>query len=421
MQSSYEELYVHISADTFEKVDAAVSIIELLITSITGNFAAVSTASTSASGDSINIPTHNLDGTTSYAVPVAVDNHGLVPPVAEPTQTHQGQLQYSGPGFSTISSHTPMVAPSGNITSPNPSAPVLNFSSQTVNPPNMPSLFGPRPPLVPAFSSTIQNPPVVPLGPQPLRQVLQQSHMAQTNPSGHIGPPRNPLIIGLQHSLTHTNIATASIPQPPPVGSRQTLVPQPMYGFPPAPIPQRSLNPAEISSAQSGAFANAGQMAPLMVPPHRPHFQYPQTDVVSTPPPNISSIGTQHASAPTHQAGLSPGLPASSGPMRLPATNLSVNHLSGPISIPPHGLSTSHPPPQHSGLHSSISGSSPYYSPIKPPMLTVSGSGNFTFQPHRPNSASQMVSRPSSQLVPPSCPSGASFWSSAINIPDWYP
>lgn len=31
---AYEELYVHVSAETFEKVDEAVALIELLITSV---------------------------------------------------------------------------------------------------------------------------------------------------------------------------------------------------------------------------------------------------------------------------------------------------------------------------------------------------------------------------------------------------
>ena len=33
-QNLYEELYVHVSADTYEKVDAAVALIELLVTPV---------------------------------------------------------------------------------------------------------------------------------------------------------------------------------------------------------------------------------------------------------------------------------------------------------------------------------------------------------------------------------------------------
>lgn len=38
IHGAYEELYVHITAETFEKVDAAVSVIELLITSVSVSF-----------------------------------------------------------------------------------------------------------------------------------------------------------------------------------------------------------------------------------------------------------------------------------------------------------------------------------------------------------------------------------------------
>lgn len=38
VQSVYDELYVQISADTFEKVDSAASLIELLVTSVSVSF-----------------------------------------------------------------------------------------------------------------------------------------------------------------------------------------------------------------------------------------------------------------------------------------------------------------------------------------------------------------------------------------------
>lgn len=38
VQGAYEELYVQISAETFEKVDAAVSIVELLVSSVSVSF-----------------------------------------------------------------------------------------------------------------------------------------------------------------------------------------------------------------------------------------------------------------------------------------------------------------------------------------------------------------------------------------------
>ena len=52
-----EELYLHISAETFDTVDAAVVLIELLVTPVSGNPAAVSTTPTSVSGANVNV--HN--------------------------------------------------------------------------------------------------------------------------------------------------------------------------------------------------------------------------------------------------------------------------------------------------------------------------------------------------------------------------
>ena len=57
IQAAHEELYLHISAETFEKVDAAVALIELLVTPVSGNPAVVSTTPTSVSGDNVNV--HN--------------------------------------------------------------------------------------------------------------------------------------------------------------------------------------------------------------------------------------------------------------------------------------------------------------------------------------------------------------------------
>ena len=55
--ATHEELYLHISAETFETIDAAVALIELLVTPVSGNPAAVSTTPTSISGANVNV--HN--------------------------------------------------------------------------------------------------------------------------------------------------------------------------------------------------------------------------------------------------------------------------------------------------------------------------------------------------------------------------
>ena len=57
IQAAHEELYLRISAETFENVDAAVALIELLVPPVSGNPAAVSTTPTSVSEANVNV--HN--------------------------------------------------------------------------------------------------------------------------------------------------------------------------------------------------------------------------------------------------------------------------------------------------------------------------------------------------------------------------
>ena len=57
IQAAHEELYLHISAETFEKVDVAVALIELLVTPVSGNPTTVSTTPSSVSVANVNV--HN--------------------------------------------------------------------------------------------------------------------------------------------------------------------------------------------------------------------------------------------------------------------------------------------------------------------------------------------------------------------------
>ena len=60
--ATHEELYLHISAETFETVDAAVALIELLVTPVSGNPAAVSTTPTSVSRTNVNVLIKAISG-----------------------------------------------------------------------------------------------------------------------------------------------------------------------------------------------------------------------------------------------------------------------------------------------------------------------------------------------------------------------
>ncbi|KAJ0959815.1 hypothetical protein J5N97_000479 [Dioscorea zingiberensis] len=86
IQAEYEKLYVHVSADTFEKVDAAVAVIELLVTSVSGNLSAV--AKTALGDNNAHVPSQGQDRFTSDMVPTTMVDQGPVQPATGPTQLH---------------------------------------------------------------------------------------------------------------------------------------------------------------------------------------------------------------------------------------------------------------------------------------------------------------------------------------------
>ncbi|KAK7331470.1 hypothetical protein VNO77_25695 [Canavalia gladiata] len=437
IQCSYKEMHVNISADSFDKVDAAMSIIELLIVSVTGNLASGSTPSISVSRDSTNVPSQSQEGPPSHAVSQSLENQAVLQPVAV-TQMHGDNFQYPGSWYSVGPSHTPVFAPSGGIASSNPLglARAPHLFSQTSN---MASAFGAQPALIAGFQPIIPNHHVSMQAP-PSRQILQHSHMTQASPLGHTGPPRNPSIVSVQSLSTPTN---ASLPFPvtlsqlTPIGLPQislSSMPLPMSGISPSPIPNQRLTSLGVSSGQNEAPAtikmpvgpsNMGPRAPAVVPPIRPVSLHKQPDAAFKPPQSNMSMMPRSATFPPHQAGISPGPPPSLRPMPAPTHSSSVNHLSGlPVSFPSPGISSSLPLPQQAGISNSASGVAPYLTHVKPPVLLTPNSGNFTFHSHRPNADyGPVVSRPNSQATtqgaatqePPSGPQPLPF---GFAVPD---
>lgn len=74
-QNLYEELYVHVCADTYEKVDAAVSLIELLVTPVTVS-PTVNPSSATVPSDNVNAVLTSLGTPIPYIIPPAQVNHG---------------------------------------------------------------------------------------------------------------------------------------------------------------------------------------------------------------------------------------------------------------------------------------------------------------------------------------------------------
>ncbi|KAK7280970.1 hypothetical protein RIF29_08578 [Crotalaria pallida] len=365
---SYEEMHVNVSADSFDKVDAAVSIIELLITSVTGNLAAGSAPAVSFSRDGTNVLSQSHDGPPSHAVSVSLENQAVGQSVAV-SQMHGYHLKYSGPGFSAVPSHNPAFDSSGNIDTSYPSgfARTPNFPSQTLNPASMASAFGAQPGFLPIFPSqhvSMQAPPP--------RQAQQHANMTQASSLGHIGPPRNPSMIPVQNLSAPTNAS--------PRGQLHTSSPLLPQAISPAPMPNQSLTPTRpLSLHQQPDVA----------------FKLPQSNVSMMPRPSASPMPPQ------------------------------PSHSSGPVSFPSPGVSPSLPTPQQPGTLNSVSGVAPYHTNVKPLALLASTSGNFTFQSHRQNADFQIVSRPNSQAAsqgviqePPSGPRPLPFGFPRSQVPN---
>ncbi|KAL9332853.1 hypothetical protein ACSQ67_002463 [Phaseolus vulgaris] len=375
IQCSYKEMYVNISADSFEKVDAAMTIIELLITSVTvslvisnetRNLAAGSTPSISVSRDSTDILCQSQEGHPSHADAVSLENQAVLQPVSV-TQMHEDNFQYSTPWFSVVPSNTPIFASSGTVASPNPLglARTPHFPPQTSN--SVPT-FGAQPgfqPIIPNQHVSVQAPPP--------RQILPYLHLTQASPLGYVGPPRNASIISVQNLSTPTN-ASHSFPvtlsQPTPIGQLQNTVSSlhlPISGVSPLPIPNQSITHLGVPSGQNEALvavktsigpSNMGSMAP----PGRPASLHQQPDVAFMPPQSNMSMMPRSASFPPHQVGISPAplLRPMSVPIPAPKHS-SVNHLSGPVSFPSSGISSSFPLPQQTGIPNSASGIAPFH------------------------------------------------------------
>ncbi|KAG6790963.1 hypothetical protein POTOM_000072 [Populus tomentosa] len=338
-QVAYEELSVLVTADTFEKVDAAVVLIELLITSVSGNLVA---------GDNANV-SQNQAASTAFMVSTAV-NQGVVLSFTP----QQGQFQYQN---SWLPAATPPHPPPGLISPQTSSAPVLNnpipLQSASFNSSTMPSLFGPR--LAQAFSNPYQPRNFPMPTPQP-----QSFTGSQPHPTGLYSVARPPLL------------------QPSSGGSHDgLLVPSGWPG-----------SPASVSA--SVGFVNMGQTTTPIVPSPGPWPTVPQLGFPSNaPPPNAANMVSPVTFPPgpsslqSHGVSMNrPTLIQSSLVAPLPISSISPVLGSTPIS----------------GVVGAFSGTTSNFAPMRSPTITDakiqhSGPGDFTFQQHH-------LQNPAPQIAP---------------------
>ncbi|XVE78780.1 hypothetical protein DITRI_Ditri14bG0005400 [Diplodiscus trichospermus] len=397
---AFEELCVHLSADTFEKVDGAVALIELLVSSISGN---LDTSSVPAvSGNDVNVLSQTPDKAVSRVADVALNQQVPQLTLASP----HGQFQYHNTWF-----------PNGP-TPVNFSAPSLNSSVPAQSSPSsLPSLFGPRPAAAAGYNSIIQNSAFVSSSSQLPRQVSSQPYMPQMHPLGHTGPPRNFLALNPNPPPTQPRILsslpfTGSQPQAlgllPGTRPSMPLFPQIAASASSRPLQEQPKLPTGSSTGWSGTSAclglsNTGQLAPPAVISQVPHPVVPSPVVASSSsvPPNMSATFTTGQSVPqvtsvlvNRPPSFGPGPPLGSSPALSAVSNPTA--VSIPMSVPARMQSSSH-----------VISIAANFAPMNQraaiaPRPQHSSSGDFTFQPHQTQgTASPMVPRPGSQAANP--------------------
>ncbi|ESQ32528.1 hypothetical protein EUTSA_v10003817mg [Eutrema salsugineum] len=210
---SWQELYFQISSDTYEKVDAAIAVIELLITSVSGNTGA-GTAPPPSRSEGISTIPGDSNVTATDPRPEQPTDSSVQPP--------QSQFQEHGSSFPLASNQVPFYPP--------------------INPP------------APSLGSHIQDQqlPTNSMNPNPLfaQQPLPTSHNTSLHPDAQVprppdlfsfnlsSTPRPYSLVAPQGSLAQPGFSTVppySGSQIQPIGPRSTMRPSTVLTFQPTP------------------------------------------------------------------------------------------------------------------------------------------------------------------------------------------
>lgn len=364
-----EELSVLVTAETYDKVDAAVSLIELLVTPVLANTVAVSTKD-AGPGDTPNAVSLGQDA-LSYSISPMLVNRGVAQPFT-------GSGQAPAPSSAQFQPYPNQWLPTGQTSGftpppfPNLSVPMLRNPMQvSLSPSNsaaMPPLFGPRTIMSGAFGSAPNHPSLVPSQPQ-----FQVPNMA------YAGPPRNPSLPPLQIAPGKPNFPAPPTPTGPNQNMRPMGSPIPRSA-PPYTFPERPLTSAGWSQPPAGSPGTLGPNMPQMMQP------------MVRPQASLSAISGGEPSPFRPSASLPPVAPPPPVGPQTGAPNAAPNSW-----FPSSTTSMSIPPPS-----------------IRPPPITAlrpqqPSSNDFTFQTHHPQTPSSQQaprpgSQPGSQFMPPRNP-----------------
>uniref|UniRef100_A0A7C9APW3 K Homology domain-containing protein n=1 Tax=Opuntia streptacantha TaxID=393608 RepID=A0A7C9APW3_OPUST len=378
-----DELYVRIAADTYEKVDAAAALLELLLSSVPGKSAAP-TAPASASGDNMQdlYEVQDLATISAGSTPTASQ---------EPAQGNMGPISTSSQGL--FQQFRGSWFPTGQSNMPSGVGPVPSSMGFPFNPSPTQSAFTLRSAPPYGFGGSPQN---IPMGPPRPAQVMQGPFMSPANSFGQAGPPRN------MSAAISPSPSPAPLMGRLPIAARSPGVPGPQLGDHP-------LNP--LSNSPGWAMQPAGTLqsvAPgsLIAPLRSSQGSAVLQSVASLNPPSIPSVPpqsfpsqvgptsvTSFVSSQNHSSSAMP-MPVQSFTPQAPLLN-SPNTLLRPGQVPA-------PPPAsrpQSGMSSPAVGplNAPSFTPLGPaptPRPPLPNSSDFTFLPQRPQGPPQSVSGP---------------------------
>ncbi|KAF8105697.1 hypothetical protein N665_0157s0261 [Sinapis alba] len=225
IQTSWQELYFQISSDTYEKVDATIAVIELLISSVSGNTGAEATHPPSKYEDVSTVP-GNINATADPNSEQPTDSSG------QPPQTQFEEHDSSLPLASNqVPFHPPL----------NPSAPSLGKRIPDQELPTNP-LFAQQP--IPIHHNTSLRPDF---------QVPRPPDLFSFNLSNK---PKPYSVVAPQGSLVQPNFSTVppySGSQVQPLGPRSSMRPSTLLTFQPVPSSgfRSTLLPEIVSSNMS--------------------------------------------------------------------------------------------------------------------------------------------------------------------------
>ncbi|KAL6856994.1 hypothetical protein ACP4OV_018376 [Aristida adscensionis] len=356
-QSTYEDLYINVLADSYDKVDAAVALIELLLAPVSVNStstSATTTLSTAVASDTASpADVQQVQITTSQAgllqyqshsapwVPTTQSGGPSIPsPGSVPSAFPNSSLQlqpplgsFSMPPYAGQSPHmnfmprNPLPVPGPQPSMPNIQQPPPQFRANTsMGPPfgQSPGIVSPQssvPPTVrplqtphasggwPSFSQS-QRPPQGSPTFMPVRPPISVSPIGATTLHGPVAsapPPNVPSNYHSQHPPAANFAPSATVPSRPPGGPQS---------FP------SSQGPSSMQEPPFHAGASAQPPYPLSMQGHPPISTH---DQMRGPPPPFSQVGTSPGGmAPPSVASSCPpaSAPASTSGTQAPITAL---------------------------------------------------------------------------------------------------